>query len=109
VDGEIDSAFEKSLFNLLGEHAFDCAGLSRDLGEGYTLQAIAGGFDDFNLDGVALVAEQRGDVIGLPEGKLGTAASDTEIHRRPPALASGTDVTAPEAVSTDSTAGDSGV
>jgi hypothetical protein len=52
VDGKMDAALFKSLFNLFGEHSF-----GTDLGEGYFLQAVAGGLDDFDFYGVALAAE----------------------------------------------------
>jgi len=37
------------------------------------LQAVAGGADDLDLDGVAGGAQGGGDVVGLPERELGAA------------------------------------
>ncbi len=87
VDGEIDFACGESFFNLLGEHAFGCAGFRCYLGEGDGLEAVAGGLDDFDFDGMALIAEKAGDVVGLPESELGAAAADAKVHLRDSAVA----------------------
>ena len=62
---EIDAAFGQRVFDLLGEHA-----LGADLGESDIGDLVAGGLDDLQLDLVAALAQQRGDVIGLPESQL---------------------------------------
>ncbi len=62
---EINLAFGQRLFDLLGEHA-----LGADLGEGDIGDFVAGGLDDLELDLVAALAQQRRDVIGLPESEL---------------------------------------
>ncbi len=83
VHGEIDAALGERLFDFLGEHA-----LGADLGEGDFLQPVAGGLDDLDFDGVALRAQKRGDVVGLPERELRAAAADAQIHLPPTALVS---------------------
>lgn len=40
------------------------------------LHRVTAGADDFNGDLMALCAEQIGDVVGLPEGKLRSAGAD---------------------------------
>ena len=62
---DINPAFGQRLFDLLGEHA-----LGTDLGEGNVDDFVAGGLDDLELDLVAALAQQRRDVIGLPESEL---------------------------------------
>jgi hypothetical protein len=64
------AAFGERLLDLLGEHA-----LRTDLRKRHFLQAIAGGLDDLDFDGVALALKLGLDVIGLPEGELGATAS----------------------------------
>ena len=71
MHGQVHASLGQGFFDLLGEHSF-----GTDLGEGDLLQAVAGGFDDFDFDRVALSAQQDGDVVGLPEGELRAAASD---------------------------------
>jgi hypothetical protein len=61
VDCEVDAAFGERFFNFLGEHAFGA-----DLREGYFLQAVAGCLDDFDFDLMALSAQERSNVVGLP-------------------------------------------
>ena len=81
VDGEVDAAGGECLFDLLDEDAGAVGGESI---ERSILQAIAGGADDFDLDGVAIGAKQRGDVVGLPEREIGAARANTDgegIHR----------------------------
>jgi hypothetical protein len=34
------------------------------------LQPVAGGFDDFDIDRMAFVAEQVGNMVSLPESQL---------------------------------------
>jgi hypothetical protein len=77
MNGEIDAAGGERFLNLLGEHT-----LRANLGEGHFLQAVAGGFDDFDVDFVALDAEQLSNVIGLPQSELRTATANAELHRR---------------------------
>ena len=86
VDGEVDASFGEGFFDFLGEHA-----LGADLGEGDFLKAVAGGFNDFDIDFMALGDEEGLDVMGLPKGQLRTTASDTELHRRISRLAAVTE------------------
>src|SRR5580704_3975056 len=54
---EIDTSLRQGLFDLLGEHS-----LGADLGEGNVGDLVASGLDDFELDFVVALAEQRADV-----------------------------------------------
>ena len=74
VDGEIDASGGEGFFNFFREHA-----LGADHGEGYVGDFVAGGVNDFDFDFVATVAQERGDVVGLPEGELGAAGADAEL------------------------------
>jgi hypothetical protein len=65
VHRDINPAFGQRLFDLLGEHA-----LGADLGESNVDDFVARGLDDLELDFVAALAQQRRDVIGLPESEL---------------------------------------
>jgi hypothetical protein len=51
MNGEIDRACLKSLFDFLGKHAFGA-----HLREGDLLQTVTGGLDDLDFDAVALGA-----------------------------------------------------
>ena len=68
VDGEIDASSGEGFFNLLDEDSFTVETFRDD--EAGLLHAVAGGANDFDLDGVALCAEGIGNMVGLPEGKL---------------------------------------
>jgi hypothetical protein len=61
VYGEVNAAFGEGFLNLLGEHS-----LGADLSESDFLEAVAGGFDDFDFDFVAPGAKQGLNVMGLP-------------------------------------------
>ena len=76
VDGEIDASGGEGFFDLFGKHAFGAHHSQGDVGD-----FVAGSVDDFNLDFVAAGAQQRRDVVGLPEGKLGAARADAEFSR----------------------------
>ncbi len=75
VDGEIDASGGEGFFDFLGEHA-----LGADLGEGDVGDFVAGGVDDFDFDLVSAGAQEGGDVVGLPEGKLRAAGADAEFN-----------------------------
>ncbi len=87
VDGEIDTAFGEGFLNLLDEDAFT-VGKGRERGQVVAnavfrmLHAVAGRSDDLDGDGVACGAECVGDVIGLPQRKLGASGADSDgvIH-----------------------------
>ena len=70
---EIDPPFGQCFFNLLGEHA-----LGADLGERNISNLVAGGLDDLQLDFVSTLAQQRGDVVRLPERQLRSARANSE-------------------------------
>jgi hypothetical protein len=70
MHGEIDAAGGKRLFDFFGEHA-----LGADHGEGNVGDLVAGGVDDFDFHFMAARAQKRGDVVGLPEGQVGSRAS----------------------------------
>src|SRR6516162_8940765 len=78
---QVYAALRQRLFYFLGEHA-----LRTNLGKCHFLQPIASRLDDLDFDGVPLTAQPVGDVVGLPESELGTAASNAQIHRRPATL-----------------------
>ena len=71
---EVNTAFDKGLFDLLREHA-----LGADLRQGDVGDFVARCLDDLEFDLVALLAQEGRDVIGLPEGKLRTARSDAKM------------------------------
>src|ERR1035438_1483985 len=83
MDGQVHTALSQCLLDLLGKHSFGA-----DLGKGDLLQPITGGLDDLDFDGVPLPAQQGGDVVGLPQGKLRSAASNAQVHWRVSMLAS---------------------
>ena len=74
MHGEIDASGGEGFFDFFGEHA-----LGADHGEGDVGDFVAGGVDDFDFDFVAAGAQERGDVVGLPEGELGAAGADAEF------------------------------
>ncbi len=43
-----------------------------------SLHAVADGADDVDFDGVAVLTQLRGDVVGLPERELRAARTDTD-------------------------------
>src|ERR1019366_745418 len=55
------------------EHA-----LGADFSEGNVGDFIAGGLDDLEFHGMALSAQQIGDVMGLPESELRAAGADAQ-------------------------------
>src|SRR5271166_5136899 len=73
VHREIYAALGQGLLDLFGEHA-----LGADLGESDVGDLVSGGLDNFDLDFVAAFAQQRRDVVGLPERQLRPARSDPE-------------------------------
>src|SRR5271157_805714 len=73
VHREIYAIFEEGFFNFLGEHA-----LGADLGERDLGDFVAGGLDDLELDGVPLGTEEIGNMMCLPQRKLGTARANAE-------------------------------
>src|ERR1700687_1400526 len=70
---EGNTIVDESLFDFLGEHP-----LRANLREGNVGYFIAGGLDDLQFHGMALSAEQIGDVVGLPERELRGAGTDTQ-------------------------------
>ena len=65
MHGQIHPPFGQCLFDLLGEHP-----LGADLGKGHVGDLVARGLDDLQLDLVPTLAQQRGNVIGLPQREL---------------------------------------
>ena len=79
VDGEIDAAVGEGFFDLLDEDSGAVGGRPSGGGdEGGVLHAVACGADDFDFDRVAVRAELRGDVVGLPERELRAARADAD-------------------------------
>src|SRR5208282_5913437 len=73
VHGEIDASGGEGFFNFLGKHALGANHGQSDVGD-----FVAGGVDDFDFDVVAARAQERGNVVGLPQGELRTARADAE-------------------------------
>ena len=73
MDSEIDAVGSEGFFDLFREHALGSNHGQRDVGN-----LVAGGVDDFDLDLVASGTQERGNVVGLPEGKLGAAGADAQ-------------------------------
>src|ERR1017187_9119527 len=73
VHSEINPVFDQGFLNFLGEHA-----LGADFSEGNVGDFIAGGLDDLEFHGMALSAQQIGDVMGLPESELRAAGADAQ-------------------------------
>ncbi len=70
MNSQIHTPVRQGLFNLLGEHS-----LRSDFGKGYIGDFVAGGVDDLDLDLVALAAQKRRNVLGLPESELRSAGA----------------------------------
>ena len=83
MDGKVDAAGGEGFFDLLDEDALGVEGRAVFEGggddEAGVLHAVAGGADDFDFDGVAGLAEECGDVVGLPEGKLRASGADADL------------------------------
>src|SRR5580698_2405491 len=78
MHSQIDAALGQRFFDLLGEHS-----LGADFGQSDVGNLVARGLDDFDLDFVSLLAQQRRDVVGLPECELRSARSYPELrHQR---------------------------
>ena len=75
MHGEIDAASGERFLDFLGEHA-----LGADHGESHVGDLVAGGVDDFDFNFVAARAQERGNVVGLPKGKLRAAGADAEFR-----------------------------
>ena len=76
MDGEINASCGEGFFNFFGEHALGADHRQRDVGD-----FVAGGVNDLDFDFVATVAQEGGDVVGLPERELGAARADAESCR----------------------------
>ena len=74
MDREVDASRGEGFFYLLDEDTF-AVDAGRRLEAGI-LHAVAGGADDFDGDGVAMAAQEFGDVVGLPERELRAARAD---------------------------------
>ena len=80
MHGEIDASGGEGFFNFLGEDSFAESALGADHGQGDIGNLVAGGVDDFNLDFVSARAQERGNVVGLPEGKLRAAGTNAKFR-----------------------------
>jgi hypothetical protein len=65
VNRKINLAAGQRLFYFFGEHPL-CA----DLGERHVSHFVASGSDDFQFNLVTALAQQAGNVIGLPQSQL---------------------------------------
>src|SRR5271157_174445 len=77
VHREVDAPFAERLFDLFGEHAFGA-----DLGECYVSNLVASRLYDLDFHFVTALAQQRRDVVGLPECELRSARSNSEAHHQ---------------------------
>jgi len=64
----------------LVKNSFTKPALGANHGQGNVGDFVAGGVDDFDFDFVAAGAQERGDVIRLPEGELRAAGADAEFR-----------------------------
>src|ERR1700722_2266587 len=79
MHGQVDPAGSESFFDLLREHAFRA-----DFGQGRVGDFVPSCLDNFDLNFITADAQKCGDVVGLPEGELGAAGTDSESkHQRP--------------------------
>src|ERR1700693_6394891 len=76
---EIDAAGGEGFFNFFRENSFAKSTFGADHGEGNVVDLVAGGVDDFDFDFVAVGAQQRGDMVRLPQSELGPAGTDAEF------------------------------
>src|SRR5579864_4673675 len=74
MHGEIDAPSGQSFFNLLREHA-----LGADLGEGHVGDFVTRRVDDLDFNLMSAGAQKCGDVVRLPECKLGAPRADAEF------------------------------
>jgi hypothetical protein len=65
VNGKINMAGGQCLFNFFGEHP-----LCPDPGERHVSHFVPGGLDNFEFNLMTVLAQQAGNVIGLPQGQL---------------------------------------
>jgi hypothetical protein len=65
VNGKINLAGGQCFFNFFGEHPF-----AADLGEGHARHFVPRGLDNLQFDLVVALAQQVGNVIGLPQSQL---------------------------------------
>src|ERR1700676_2129171 len=79
MHGKIDAAGGESVFDFFGENSFSKSAFRSDLGQRDVGDFVAGGVNDPDFDFVAVGAQQRCNVVGLPEGELRTAGSDAEL------------------------------
>jgi hypothetical protein len=80
VHSQIDKSGSKSFFDLLCENSFAKSALGADLSQRNVSDLVACSADDFDFDFVSLCAQERGNVIGLPESELRAAGSDAEFR-----------------------------
>src|SRR5579863_3985358 len=73
MHGEIDLAGGEGFFNFFREDPFAKSALGADHSQRNVGDLVAGGVDDFDFDFVAAVAQERRNVVGLPEGELRAA------------------------------------
>jgi hypothetical protein len=73
VNGQIDTSGGEGFFDLFGKHA-----LGANFGQGDVGDFVAGGMNNVDFDFVSANAEQRRNVVGLPEGELRAAGADAK-------------------------------
>src|SRR5436309_870095 len=71
---QINASGRESLLDFFREHA-----LGADLGERNIGDLVAGGVNDLDLDFITTFAQRRGNVVGLPKGKLRAAGANPQF------------------------------
>ncbi len=67
MHGEIDASGGEGFLNLFGENSFAKSALGADLGQRDVDDPVARGMDDFGFHVVPARAQQRGNMVSLPE------------------------------------------
>src|SRR5271155_4205174 len=79
MDSQIDVAGGEGFFDLLRKNSLAKSALGADHGERNVGDFVAGGVNNFDFHHVAARAQERGDVVGLPERELRAAGADAEV------------------------------
>ena len=72
--GQINAPLAESLLNLLSKHALGAYVGQSNLGD-----LVAGGLDDLDFHLMAAFLQQRGNMVRLPEGQLGSPGPNSEL------------------------------
>jgi hypothetical protein len=80
MHSEIDAASGEGFFDLFRKNSLAQSTLGANHGEGNIGDLVAGSVDDFDFHFVSTSTQQRGNVVGLPEGELGAARANAEFR-----------------------------